>query len=316
MKIKILTTILIALSLLFTTTIHAQPLQPLTIVLDWFLNPDHAPLFVAQEKGYFQQEGLAVKFITPADPNDPPKLVAAHKADLAISYQPNLIMQVTQGLPLVRIATLIDTPLNCLAVNPDSNIHSIADLKGKTIGYCGATDYVSLTLMLAPHGLSLKDVHLVNVNYDLVQALLMHRVDAIIGICRNFEPIEMQLANHPARIFYVEENGMLPYDELIIVANRDKLTDPKLSRFLIALNLGTQYLVNHPDECWQAFAKAHPELNNELNRRAWYATLPRFSLEPAALDVTRYQRFAAALQKNNLISKIPPLNQYAIQLNY
>ena len=84
----------------------------LTVLLDWFVNPDHAPLYVAKEKGYFREAGLDVELVAPADPNDPPKLVAAGKADLAISYQPQLQMQAAEGLPLTRIGTLISTPLN------------------------------------------------------------------------------------------------------------------------------------------------------------------------------------------------------------
>jgi putative hydroxymethylpyrimidine transport system substrate-binding protein len=313
--------IIIAFSIISTNTFakpaNTQSAQPLTIILDWFVNPDHAPLFVAQQQGFFKQEGLDVKFIAPADPSEPPKLVAAGKGDLAITYQPQLIMQANQGLPLVRIATLIATPLDCLAVNGDSSIHSITDLKAKRIGYSnGAVDSAMLAAMLAQHGLSLKDVQLINVQYDLSQALLTHRVDAVIGVMRNFELIEMALAGHPARAFYAEENGMPPYDELVIVANRQHLNDPRLPRFLAALNLGVQYLVNHPEASWEAFAKAHPELNNSLNKQAWFATLPRFALRPAALDTSRYQNFAIFLKKQGLIKSIPPLAAYTIALPY
>jgi putative hydroxymethylpyrimidine transport system substrate-binding protein len=308
---------LLLISLLFFCNSLFAATQPLTIVLDWFINPDHAPLFVAEQQGYFKQQGLDVKFIPPADPNDPPKLVAAGKADLAIDYQPQLVLQVAQGLPLVRIATLIATPLNCLAVTADSNIHSIKDLKGKKIGY--STDALGdamLAVMLQQNGLTTKDVKLINVKYDLVQALLSNNVDAIVGVMRNFEPIEMELAHHPARLFYAEENGMPPYDELIIVANKNKLNDPRLPAFLRALNLGEQYLVNHPEESWQTFAKNHPELNNELNHRAWLTTLPRFSLTPATFDKSRYQNLALFLQKQNLIKTAPELTSYAVELNY
>ena len=95
--------------------------ENLTVMLDWFVNPDHGPLFVAREKGYFEQAGLDVELIAPADPNNPPKFVAAGKADIAISYQPQLHVQVAQGLPLVRIGTLVSTPLNSLVVNSTSS---------------------------------------------------------------------------------------------------------------------------------------------------------------------------------------------------
>ena len=109
---KLLAATILVASLL-TTSAKAEKL---TLLLDWFINPDHAPLYVALEKGYFKEAGLDITMPAPADPNDPPKLVAAKKADLAISYQPQLHIQVAEGLPLRRIATLVATPLNSLVV--------------------------------------------------------------------------------------------------------------------------------------------------------------------------------------------------------
>lgn len=276
--------------------------KPFMLILDWFVNPNHAPLFVAEQQGFFKQQGLDIKFIAPADPADPPKLVAAGKADLAITYQPQLLLQVAQGLPLTRVATLINTPLNCLAVKANGPIQTIADLKGKRIGYStGAVDSATLNVMLKQHGLSLNDVQLINVRYDLTQALLANNVDAVMGVMRNFELIEMQLAGHPGRAFYPEQNGMPPYDELIIVANNKNLNDPRLAKFLMAFKQGVQYLLEHPEQSWQLFAKNHPELNNELNHRAWQATLPYFARDPAYQDHSRDQRLALFLQQQGLI---------------
>ena len=105
----------------------AHAAEPLEVMLDWFVNPDHAPLYVALERGYFAKQGLEVTLIAPADPNDPPKLVAAGKVDLAISYQPQLHIQVDKGLPLVRIGTLVATPLNSVVVLKGGPIKSIKD---------------------------------------------------------------------------------------------------------------------------------------------------------------------------------------------
>lgn len=299
--------ILFFCALSFAAPLSQTPkLQQLTLILDWFANPDHAPLFVAQQEGFFKQEGLDVKFISPADPADPSKLVAAGKADLGITYQPQLLIQTSQGLPLARIATLIATPLNCVMVNGDSAIRSIKDLKGKKIGYSsGAIDLATLQILLKTQGLSLKDVTPINVRYDLTQALLTKNVDAVIGVMRNVEPIEMQLAGHPARVFYIEENGFPPYDELVIITNKKEINDPRIPKFLAALNLGVQYLVNHPEKSWELFAKNHPELNNELNKRAWFATLPRFALRPAAVDTLRDKKLAIFLRQQGVIKNTP-----------
>ena len=294
----------------------ADAAEKLTVLLDWFVNPDHATLFVAQEKGYFADAGLEVELIAPADPNDPPKLVAAEKADLAVSYQPQLHLQVAEGLPLVRVATLVATPLNTLLVLADGPVQSIADLKGRTVGYSvGGFEDALLGAMLERHGLRIEDVTLVNVNFSLSPSILSGQVDAVIGAYRNFELNQMDIVGHPGRAFYIEEEGVPPYDELIVVAHTDRLGDPAIRGFVDALERGVQFLINHPDESWQLFLNGREELDDELNRRAWRDTLPRFALRPAALDTARYDRFAAFLQAQGLIPEALPASAYAVELD-
>ena len=298
--------------------LSAQPAaaERLTVLLDWFVNPDHGPLIVARERGMFKAAGLDVTFVEPADPSLPPKLVAAGKAELAISYQPQLHMMVAEGLPLLRIATLVATPLNSLVVLGDGPIRGIADLKGRKVGYSvGGFEDALLGRMLENHGLSLADVELVNVNFSLSPSLLSGQVDAVIGAFRNFELNQMDLEGRPGRAFYPEEEGVPAYDELIVLTNREFAGSGALRRFVDVLEASVQYIVNHPEESWRIFADADPKkLDDELNRRAWRDTVARFALRPGALDKARYERFGAFLKSRGLIEKLPPLETYAIEL--
>ncbi len=296
------------------TALPAAANEKLTVMLDWLVNPDHAALVVAQEKGYFADEGLDVELIAPADPNDPPKMVAAGKADLAVDYQPQLLMQVNEGLPLTRIATLVATPLNCLMVLDSGPIKSIKDLKGKKVGFSvsGFEDAL-LATMFEKNGMSLKDVTLVNVNFTLSPAVISGQVDAVIGAFRNVEVQQMAVENHPARAFYPEEEGVPPYDELILIANKNKRDDPRFRKFVDAVERATLYVENHPAEAWFLFIKNHKDLDDETNRRAWAATLPRLAADPAALDRNRYTRFAAFLKTRGLIKDLPPVDDYAME---
>ena len=313
---KKLTLVLVAFAVLLLPCQRAGAADKLTVILDWFVNPDHAPLYVALEKGFFKDRGLEVELIAPSNPSDPAKLVAAGKADIAVSYQHQHQMQVDQGLPLVRIATLIATPLNSLVVLADGPIKNIADLKGKTIGYSvGGFETVLLKVMLARAGLTLDDVKLVNVNFSLSPALFTGQADATIGAFRNFELNQMDIEKRPGRAFLVEEHGVPSYDELILVAGSKNLSDPRLRRFVDALEEGVQYLVNHPDESWRLFVSHGREnLDDELNRRAWRDTLPRFALRPGALDRNRYQRFARFLEQEKIVGTAPPLDTWAVEL--
>ncbi|HEY9567072.1 MAG TPA: ABC transporter substrate-binding protein, partial [Thalassobaculum sp.] len=268
---------------------------------------------VAQELGLYAEHGLAVELIAPADPNDPPKLVAAGKADVAISYQPQLHLHVDQGLPLVRFGTLVATPLSTLTVLADGPIHTLADLKGRKVGFSIAgTEEATLNAMLGTVGLGLADVELINVNFSLSPSLISGQVDAVVGAYRNFELNQMDIVGRPGRAFYVEEHGVPPYDQLIYVAHRDRAGDPRLARFLDATEKAVLFMVNHPDEAWALFASHHREVDDELNRRAWRDTLPRFAHSPAALDPRRYQRMAEFMKAAGLIGSVPPVESYAV----
>lgn len=293
----------------------ARAHDKLTVMLDWFVNPDHAPLVVARNAGIFDRHELLVELIAPADPNDPPKLVAAGKADVAISYQPQLHVQVAQGLPLRRIGTLVATPLNSLVVLRDGPIRSVADLKGKKIGYSvGGFEDAILKSMLEQYGLKLSDVTLVNVNFALSPSIFAGKVDGTIGAFRNFELNQMDIAGKPGRAFYPEDYGVPLYDELILVAHQDRLQDKRLSRLLDALEEAVALIHNQPEKSRGHFIKDNKSLDDELNRRAWKDTVPRFAQSPRALDGRRYTRFADYLTRQGLIPAALPVERYAVEL--
>jgi putative hydroxymethylpyrimidine transport system substrate-binding protein len=290
--------------------------RSLTLLLDWFVNPDHAPLIVAQEGGFFARAGIEVRMVAPADPNDPPKLVAAGRGDLAVFYQKNLHLAVDQGLPLLRVGTLVPTPLTTLTVLRDGPIRRFADLAGKRIGYSVAGfEEVVVGTMLESAGMRLSEVRLTSVGFGLASALMAGQVDAIVGGFRNFELNQLDIEGRPGRAFFPEQFGLPIYDELILVAHRDRAADQGLRRFLDALEQATAFLVNNPAESWRMFiAGPRRELDDELNRRAWRDTLPRFAHSPGALDRNRYERMARFLAARRMIGRVPPLESYAAEL--
>ena len=297
------------------TIAPAAATDKITLLLDWFVNPDHGPIIIAEEKGYFKDAGLDVEVIAPADPADPPKLVAAGRAELAISYQPQLHLQVAEGLPLVRVGTLVATPLNCLLVLADGPIKSIADLRGGKVGFSVAgVEEALLTTILERNGVGLDEIDLVNVNWSLSPSLMSGQVDAVIGAFRNFELNQMDIEGVKGRCFYLEEEGLPAYDELIYIANRDSMNKDVIRRFLQATELATQYIINHPQESWDIFKSTAKELDDELNKRAWVDTLPRLALRPAALDAGRYVRFEAFLKDAGLLKDTRAVEMLAVDV--
>ncbi len=306
---------LLSVFALVATVPAAYANDKITVLLDWFVNPDHATILAAEYSGAFARHGLDVKIVAPADPSLPPRQIAAGQADLALTYQPQLYLMADQGLPVVRVGTLINQPLNTLVALSDSGIKTIADFKGKRIGYsiAGLDDSVVDT-MLQYGGVSPSDVKLVNVNFALVTALRSHQVDGVIGAYRNFEVNELKEMGQKPVVFIPENYGVPADDELVLIANKKEAHDPKIAAFLEALKEGTAYLQAHPDEMWADFIKQHPDLNNTLNKTAWYQTLPYFAKDPFYLDQKRYLDYEAFMYDHKLISKKPALSDYAIEL--
>ena len=288
--------------------------EKVTLMLDWFVNPNHGPIVLAQEKGWFAEQGLEVDIQEPADPSIPDKLVAAGKIDMAVSYQSTLISSTAAGLPVVRSATLISGPLNSLIVLDKSGIKNLADLKGKQIGVAiSGSEEATIGTMLASANVDMDKVKIINVGWALSSSLASGKVDAIWGGLRNFELNQLELEGYQATAFYPEEHGVPPYDELIFVANKHKYNPETIKKFNKAIEKATVYLINHPEQAWQEFVAYSPDtLNNDLNRNAWQDTLTRFALRPGAVELKRYDEYAEFMKQHNIIHSLPLAKDYVL----
>ena len=286
------------------------PPDRLTVLLDWFINPDHAPLLVAQQTGGFARAGLTVGLIAPADASMAPKLVAAGHGDIALTDEPHFHEQIAGGLKLLRIGALIDRPLSTLAALRGTGIAKLGDLRGRRIGHgSGDAERAMVGAMLANAGLSLGDVHMVNVGEQLTVALLTRQVDAVT-VYRNFEILELRDQGAEPITFDYETNGVPWFDELILVTRAELAADPRLPRFLRALREAVATLRAGPHAAWALCAAGQADLSTPLNKAAWLATVPFFAIDPAALNIGRYDSFAAFLAKAGIIAPPPPASTY------
>jgi putative hydroxymethylpyrimidine transport system substrate-binding protein len=202
---------------------RAASTRHVSLLLDWTPNPDHVGLFDARDTGLFARAGLDVSITSPSDPTSALKLVALGRADLAVSYEQEVFLAGQKGLPVEAVAAVVPRPLNSLmAIEP--RIRRVADLKGKTIGITGVpADDAALDTALASAGLSRSDVKVVHVGYSLLPALLAHRVDAVLGVYRNVEGVELQQRGLHPTIIPLDRAGIPTYDELVLVASRTRL---------------------------------------------------------------------------------------------
>jgi putative hydroxymethylpyrimidine transport system substrate-binding protein len=219
--------LLLVVALAVCSTASAGGTRHVTLMLDWVQNPDHVGFFYARDAGLDAKAGLDVTIRAPSDPTTPLKLVAAGRADYAISYEQELFYAGAKKLPVVAVAAVVPRPLNSvMAIDP--KIRRVADLKGKTIGVTGVpADDAALATVLSSAGLARADVKVVHVGYNLLPALLSHRVDAVLGVYRNVEGIELQQKGFHPTVIPLDRAGVPSYDELVLVASASRLrSDP------------------------------------------------------------------------------------------
>ena len=250
------------------------------LLLDFFPNADHAPIYAAEAGGHFEELGLEVKIRQPADPATPLKLLAAGKVDLAISYEPEVMRARDKGLNVVSIAALVQGPLTSLMSLPRAGIESPEQLAGKRVGTAGI-DYQDayLETILREAGVDPESVEKRNVGFELGAAMLSGRVDATLGAFWNYEGTQLEQRGEEPRVIRVEDAGVPEYDELVIVANEDALERDAalLRRFIGALARGNRDLRRDPKPALDALLDANEELRPRLQRAVIKRTLPLFS---------------------------------------
>jgi len=281
--------------------------EPLSLTLDFYPNPDHAGIYMAQELGYFEDAGLDVSIHTPSDPAAPIKQVAAGQTDLAVSYEPEVLLAHEQGLNVLAVGALVDRPLTSLIWLKKSGIGGVAGLRGKTIATAGIPyQDAYLKTILARAGLTPSDVKTVNVGYGLLPALVGGRAQAMLGGFRNVEGVDLKLRGKDPVVTPVDQLGVPTYDELVLVANRKRLEeDPQRTRlFLGALARGTAAAAERPGATTKALLAANPDLDPKLTRAEVEATLPLLS-KTGAMNPAKWKAFIAWMGENGLISGRP-----------
>ena len=223
-----LTLTLAGLMALATACGGEEEATKIKLALDWYPNANHAGIFVAQEKGYFADENLEVEFYTPADPSTVNQTVAAGADDFGINYQPDLLLARSQDVPVVSIMALVQHPLNSVQTLEASGIERPSQLVGKKVGYPGIPlNEPLLDTMLKHDGVAggLEEVELVNVGFNLAEALISGAVDACVGCYFSHESFLMENQGHPVSVLRMEEWGVPDFYELVLVASEDTIRD-------------------------------------------------------------------------------------------
>ena len=291
-------------------TTREAALERVDLVLDYLPNADHAGIYAAIEEGEFKQAALDVRLRTPSDPSAPLKLLASGKADLAISYEPELLLARAKGAKLVSIGALVQRPLTSIvSLGGQDAIRRPAQLEGKRVGTSGIPyQDAYLKTILQNAGADPERVRPVNVGFSLVPALLTKRVDATLGMFWNVEGVQLRLQDRKPVILRMDEVGVPTYNELVIVAREADVRSrgPALRRVMRALARGHQHLRKDIDSGVDAVVKANPDLKASLQRAQVEATLPVFfprdKTKPFGYQREQdWQRYSQWMEENEII---------------
>ena len=261
------------------TTSAPNGTQRFDVVLDYFPNADHVGLYAGIEDGEFRKVGLDVKPRMPPDPSAPLKLLLAGKADVAISYEPELLLARDKGARLVSIGAIVQKPLTSIMALGSARVDTPADLRGKTVGTAGIPYQAAyLDTILKRAGVPPSSVKRVDVGFNLVPAMLSKKVDATLGAFWNYEGVQLEQQGKDPSIIRMEQAGVPTYDELIVVARREDVANdgPKFRRFMAALGRGYAAARDDVPSAVDALLKANPDLDADLQTASVKATLPVF----------------------------------------
>lgn len=292
----------------------AQSATKATLALDWYPNADHAGLFLAKEKGWFDTAGIDLDIYTPADPTTVLQTVGAGRDTFGISYQTDVLTARAAKVPVVSIAALVQHPLVVIMSLAEKNLTRPRDLVGKTVGYPGIPSQEAfLATMMETDGAKASDVTLVNVDFNLIPAVLSGQVDAVMGAFRNVEVVIAEQEGHPVNAMPVEKWGVPDYYELVLVASEETVAKRAdlATRFLTAVQQGFDAAIADPAAALDALAKASSELDRPTTEKGIELLIPDWkSASPAfgAQDPARWSAYAAWMKSRGLIPQTLDVN--------
>lgn len=280
----------VSILLSFSSTVSLAN-EPLTLMLDWFPNVDHIPIYVARDNGMFEEQGLDIRILSPSETSDSLKLAATGEIDIAVAYEPQVIMASSSGIDIRVGGKLAEHPLSTLLFLKGRDIETPSDLEGKKIGYTvpGMMD-ILLEAFTKINGVNKYDA--VNVGFNIIPSLVTGKVDAIMGPYKNYELVELEMEGYEPDHFDIEKMGIPDYDELVFIAGKEfaEKRNKELKAFSTAIGQAIEYTRKEPEKALQIYFEAVPDAPKELETAAFEKTLPLYAHEQTP-DKAKWEKF-------------------------
>jgi putative hydroxymethylpyrimidine transport system substrate-binding protein len=302
-----------------------KELKEVSIMLDWYPNAVHSYLYAAQEKGFFEEEGVKVDIQFPANPTDPLNLAAAGKVTFGLYYQPDVIIaRANENIPVKSVASIVRSPLNHVVVMEDSPIQSPKDLEGKKVGYPGIPLNESLLHTMVKHdGGDPSKVEMIDVGFELGSSIVTNSVDAVIGAYINHEVPVLEHKGHSTRYFNPVDFGVPAYNEIVLVTSDDtwQTQQEAIQAFWRGAKKGFDFMKENPDEALQILLSNQNEANfplvEEVEKQSLEILLPKMEAEGEAFGSQNAESWTEIrdwMHSEGLIDRAPEVEEMFVNI--
>lgn len=250
-----------------------------TLILDFVPNAVHAGIYRALAAGYYRQQGIDLRVVTPSASTDTLKLIDAHSAQFGLADGSDVAGLIANGGDAQAVMAIVQRPLGGLIASASEHLGSPADLQGRTVGITGVpSDTAVLDTEVSHAGGDPHRVHVVTVGFNGAQALAAGRIDAFTGFIPD-DGVQLQVSGHPITAFALDRNGGPAYPGLVAFTTRGLIAaDPGLVRGFVAASVhGYEDTLAAPARSLDELLAANPMLQRKFTQASLSAYLPLFA---------------------------------------
>ncbi|OQD70864.1 hypothetical protein PENPOL_c001G07410 [Penicillium polonicum] len=281
----------------------------ITFLTNWHATPYHAPLYLAQARGYFKDEGIKVALLEPNDPSDVTEIVGSGKVDMGFKAMIHTLAAKARDFPVTSIGSLLDEPFTGVVYLKSSGItEDFRSLKGKRIGYVGEFGKIQIDELTKYYGMTADDYTAVRCGMNITKAIINGTIDAGIGL-ENVQMVELEewLAgqNRPRsdvqmlRIDQLAELGCCCFCSILYIANDAFIAanPEKVSAFMRAVKRATDDVLADPAAAYAEYIDVKPIMGTDVNRKIFERSFAYFSrdLKNVQRDWTKVTNYGKRL---------------------